>query len=424
MKGPVRTFLSSSQRRAKLVVAAFSCVVLCALSGGCPAVSITTGTSQAWVRHTIDASRDGADGVRLGDVNRDGLSDLVVAWEEEGEIVVYVNPGAALASGTWQSVRVGRLRNVEDALFVDLDGDGALDVVGCAEGDTKRVAVMWGPQQPSRLLDAGAWVAETLTATDGMMRWMFATAADIDGRNGIDLVLGGKDGNAAIGWLEAPADARDVSSWQWHPLRSVSWTMSVVAHDLDADGDEDIVASDRKGADRGVFWLENPGPGFATLSWREHPIGLPTGNMMFIDVGDADDDGRVDVLAASEARSLVLYRRLTEVPTSWSSVLLPLPDNAGTAKAVRLGDFDLDGRTDAAFTCENARNFVGVGWLPVSRIANFSYGPARRVSDEEGSKFDLVQAVDLDNDGDLDLITCEESVGLGVVWYENPTLTP
>ncbi len=39
----------------------------------------------------------------------------------------------------------------------------------------------------------------------------------------------------------------------------------------------------------------------------------------------------------------------------------------------------------------------------------------------EGSKFDLIQAVNLDGDGDLDLLTCEERDNLGVFWYENPT---
>ncbi|CAN5363685.1 hypothetical protein BH23VER1_BH23VER1_20710 [soil metagenome] len=28
--------------------------------------------------------------------------------------------------------------------------------------------------------------------------------------------------------------------------------------------------------------------------------------------------------------------------------------------------------------------------------------------------------VDLDEDGDLDLMTCEEVHHLGVIWYENP----
>jgi hypothetical protein len=38
-----------------------------------------------------------------------------------------------------------------------------------------------------------------------------------------------------------------------------------------------------------------------------------------------------------------------------------------------------------------------------------------------GVKFDLLQLLDLDGDGDLDVLTCEEADGLGVVWYENPT---
>ena len=38
----------------------------------------------------------------------------------------------------------------------------------------------------------------------------------------------------------------------------------------------------------------------------------------------------------------------------------------------------------------------------------------------EGIKFDRIAYADLDQDGDIDLITCEERDQLGVVWYENP----
>ena len=40
----------------------------------------------------------------------------------------------------------------------------------------------------------------------------------------------------------------------------------------------------------------------------------------------------------------------------------------------------------------------------------------------QGSKYDLVELIDLDDDGDLDVLTCEENVNLGVIWYENPTI--
>ena len=43
-----------------------------------------------------------------------------------------------------------------------------------------------------------------------------------------------------------------------------------------------------------------------------------------------------------------------------------------------------------------------------------------------GSKFDRMELLDLDADGDLDVITCEENAGpdsrgLGLVWFENPS---
>jgi len=45
--------------------------------------------------------------------------------------------------------------------------------------------------------------------------------------------------------------------------------------------------------------------------------------------------------------------------------------------------------------------------------------------DELGNKFNLLEPIDLDGDGDLDILTCEEKQsrkisGLGIIWYENP----
>ena len=42
------------------------------------------------------------------------------------------------------------------------------------------------------------------------------------------------------------------------------------------------------------------------------------------------------------------------------------------------------------------------------------------ISGVDGVKHDLVVPVDLDGDGDLDILTCEEVKNLGVIWYENP----
>ena len=42
------------------------------------------------------------------------------------------------------------------------------------------------------------------------------------------------------------------------------------------------------------------------------------------------------------------------------------------------------------------------------------------IAGPQGIKFDRIELLDLDLDGDLDVMTCEERENLGVVWYENP----
>src|SRR5262249_34197095 len=160
-----------------------------------------------WKRHVIDNSSRGADGVRLADVNGDGLLDITTGWEQGGAVRVYLNPGPAKSPLPWPAVTVGNVGNVEDAVFVDLDGDGAIDVVSGCEGATRTMFVHWAPRNKSRYLDPAAWVTAPIPATQNKAMWMFCAPAQLDGKHGPDLIAGSKakePGGAAIGWLEAP----------------------------------------------------------------------------------------------------------------------------------------------------------------------------------------------------------------------------
>ena len=48
---------------------------------------------EPWALHTIDNTSKGADGIRLEDVNGDGLLDIATGWEEGGVVRAYVHPG-------------------------------------------------------------------------------------------------------------------------------------------------------------------------------------------------------------------------------------------------------------------------------------------------------------------------------------------
>ncbi len=378
-----------------------------------------------WERHTIDDSSRGADGVRLGDINGDGRLDIATGWEEGGEVRVYLHPGAATVKARWPTVTVGKAKSPEDAVFADFDGDGVLDVVSSCEGSTRTAFVHLAPRDRAKLLDASAWQTKAIPATEREQQWMYALPLDIDGRRGIDVVVGSKGKNAGIGWLESPADRRDVTAWKYHRLRDAGWIMSLEARDIDNDGDVDALASDRKGAKRGVFWLENGGHGVEpAVAWREHEIGGDDHEVMFLDFSDIDGDGRKEVVVAAKPRSVIVFFAPANPRERWKPEVMELAGNLGNAKAVRVNDVNLDGQADLILSCEGANSDKsGVAWFCHERNANGDAEPGwtmRDIAGLPGTKFDRMELVDLDADGDLDVITCEETENLGVIWYENP----
>lgn len=376
---------------------------------------------EAWARHTIDDSSRGADGTRLADVNGDGLPDIATGWEQGGQVRAYLHPGHSKVKEKWPAVTVGAVKSPEDAVFADLDGDGATDVVSCCEGGTRSVFVHWAPKERPRYLDPSAWKTEAIPALQGKALWMFCLPMQVDGRHCNDLVLGAKGAGAQIGWLEAPANPRDLAAWKWHRLYDAGWVMSLVAVDLDGDGDLDVVASDRKGKNRGCLWLENPGPRAAAGPWQVHRIGAGDREVMFLDVVDLDRDGLLDVVVAVRAHGLIFHRRKPGKAVAWESFPIAAAANTGGCKAVRAGDIDLDGKIDLVYSCEGAAgDKSGVVWLSYRKAVTDAVWDAHEISGPPGVKYDLVELIDLDGDGDLDVLTSEERDNLGVFWYENP----
>lgn len=387
----------------------------------------------SWQMHTIDDSSQGTDGVRFADINGDGRLDITTPWEQGGQVRVYINPGKDGLKDRWPAVTVGEVGDPEDSFFVDLDGDGNIDVVSSCEGTTKSMFVHWCPTDQGRILDPRAWVTEKIPTPKNLGGWMYAFAIQMDGKNGIDLVAGSRKEGAKIGWLESPENPRDLQSWIWHPILEASWVMTLRPSDIDGDGDPDIVATERQGSRSGALWLENPGTESVTTSnWKEHRIG-PVGEYeaMHNTIADLDEDGLEDILVAVKGGPIRYYRRTSESPPIWETHTIEMPPNAGSGKALKVADIDMDGQLDLAVTCEWANEGkIGTFWLSYKHKPTESYWEATSISGPEGFINDLIQLTDLDGDGDLDVVTVEEkgpliAAGqkvkeLGVIWYENP----
>ena len=368
-------------------------------------------SAEPWKRHTIDRSSRGADGVRLADINGDGRLDIVSPWEEGGVVRVYLQPIRAKVKNLWPQVQVGKVRSPEDALLVDLDGDGVLDVLSCCEGRSRTIYVHWAPKK-SQLLDSSKWVTQPIPCTQKKQSWMFAVNV---GRKQPLLVVGSKGKNAAVGLLQ-PRARRNVSNWTYRKLISAGWIMSLIAHDLDNDGDLDVIFSDRKGKRRGVYWLQNKGRG---ETWKTKLVGGTNLEVMFLDQADLDGDGRIDILCPTRNRKFVFYRNTGK---GWQPNYIANPYGLRNGKAIAVGDIDGDGKQDLVHTANTGGNRMhhGVCWLSYRRSPTEKKWQVHTISGRRGVKFDLVKLLDVDGDGDLDVLTCEERDNLGVFWYENP----
>ncbi|MGB0582052.1 MAG: FG-GAP repeat domain-containing protein [Limisphaerales bacterium] len=368
--------------------------------------------NRPWRRHTIDNSSRGADGTRLADANGDGLLDIVTGFEQGGITRAYLNPGPKKVKNNWPAVTTGKAESVEDAVFIDIDGDGLLDVISSCEGKREAILVHWAPKD---YLNAKQWITEELPGGRDKMRWMFATPMDVNGDGQMDLLAGGKGTGSELGWWEIPkTNPRNLASWKWHKLRNMGWLMSLETADMDGDGDLDILYTDRKGKIPGAFWMENG------AKWKEHLVGVKGREAMFLTRGDVDQDGLEDIVIATRPREMIICRRLDQNGERWKEFSIPLPTRAGDAKAPAVADFDHDGRMDIVFTTERAKDKEGVCRLVYEGKNPFGKWTMKPVSGIDGVKHDLIELLDLDADGDLDIITCEEVRNFGVIWYENP----
>ena len=179
---------------------------------------------------------------------------------------------------------------------------------------------------------------------------------------------------------------------------STSSVMSLAAGDLDNDGDLDIVSGSASAEDYKLIAWENDGTPFADL-WTQHDVGASGYPVESVALGDLDNDGDLDIVSTTEGAGEV---------TAWQNDGTPFTDSWSYndvgiygGPPVSLADLDNDGDLDIVSAFWSVKAWENDG-------SPFS-GPWAG-NEVGGQPFVWSAAVgDLDGDGDADVVSATGS---------------
>jgi len=285
-----------------------------------------------------------------------------------------------------------------DVYAADVDGDGDMDILGAAESAND---IIWWENSDG---SGTSWTEHMVDDAFGGARSVYA--ADVDGDGDMD-VLGAAFTDDAITWWENTNGSG--TTWTEHTVDN--WfdaAVSVYAEDMDGDGDLDVLGA-ASSADDITWWENADGNG---TSWTEHIVDGAFDYAYGIYAADVDGDGDMDFLgAAYYSDDFIWWENTDGSGTSWTEHILN--NNLDGAISIYAADVDDDGDMDVLGASKLANTIT---WWENTDGSGTSW--TERTVDAEFDGAISVYAVDVDGDGDMDVLGTASGAD-DIIWWEN-----
>ena len=352
----------------------------------------------------LNSFTDGAYDVVSMDIDEDGDLDIISASNNDGRIGWFENVDGLGNYNESQILITDDVHGVSDIHLSDIDGDDDLDIVGTVFWDKK---VFWIRNDGASIFSDAIIIENNLAGANSV------DVGDIDGDGNLDLIVasygdgfGSEVIDNAITWYRNEDGLGGFSS-SLTILENDNRPSEVKLADIDMDQDLDVVCTL---GDGGVKWIENlDGAGNFGLS---NNVSGDNIRLSRLEVGDMDQDGDVDIICSSYNDSpTVLY--INEDGQGNFSDFITVSELASTS--LSMSDLDQDGDIDIVAT--TASSFaMDVAWYEQSDD-DFNF-TTHVISESPVRDGNNVGVADLDNDGDLDVISASISDDK-IAWYEN-----
>ena len=279
--------------------------------------------------------------VAIGDIDGDGKLDLAVANNGSSNVSVFRNTSSSGAISFDTRVDLTTGAHPNGVAIGDIDGDGMPDLVVTSGGSGVSV---FRNQSSSGSISFIAAVDFTTGSTP-----VSVAIGDIDGDGKPDVVVVNQSSNT-VSVLRNTTSSPSITFDAKVDSTTGNTPVGVAIGDIDGDGKPDLAVVSNGGALGTISVLRNlSSSGIISLTRR---VDFTTGKYpQGVAIGDVDGDGKPDLVVANGMETFVSVFRNTSSSGSITSGSLDAPVGLTTGTdpyAVALVDIDGDGKPDLA----------------------------------------------------------------------------
>lgn len=302
--------------------------------------------------------------IDCGDLNGDGLPDLVASSLTAGEPFIHIFQNAGAGSFNFTTAKKiilpqfqGSNRQGKKVRITDIDGDGKPDIVlGNLSTSDNNILIYLNTsagsvrfaQTPITVTVAGADNTGTLDI------------GDFNNDNKPDIVVIPFRKNDRVYVLKNKSVPGNVSFELKATFGSRTERVNAEIGDVNNDGLNDIFTSSTSGVE--VFENVDGKFNFRSESMKTDPLITSWG----LDLGDINGDGLLDIAVASLQGHIVYYKNTTST-TGIDFSLANMIATDGPARNVRLGDLNNDGKPDIVLADNSKSNSTGAFSVIINR---------------------------------------------------------
>jgi len=329
--------------------------------------------------------------LKTGDMDNDGDTDIVALSFNDSNVYLAINPlrQGGDVNKPWETIKIlhspGVHRDGERVELIDVDNDGYKDVI-FPRGKPAEVRILFNPSGKLKRHWENKFVG---IHGGGDAHDVLCADIDLDGDLDIISATGDKTWLGRVFWYENPNENTRIGRWTRHLIsgtylgnkllefisnyRQLNVKLSrfigyanyggLQIDDVDKDGRPDVLVTEAHGTPGKVIWLRNPIP--PSDSWRKFVIGkqnFPHAALSFDVNGDGINEYWVPDASHEGKRTggIAYYMLVRAENNEWSRhVVAPPPAVGRQSWAV---DMDGDGDIDVVSTTEHSLTSNSVVW--------------------------------------------------------------